>query len=112
MPDPVIPTRVVGGFARGEVDGDVRYFREGHRHAWGEVPISGYGWVPFEATPPNVGSGGGTGGVALAVALSGESAGEAHLPDRVQGGTDPGSLGCFSGGADRGWHLAESRLVS
>jgi len=49
-----VPARVAVGFTPGEVDPeDPTLFRvKGrHAHAWPEIYIDGFGWVPFEPTP-------------------------------------------------------------
>jgi transglutaminase-like putative cysteine protease len=46
-----IPSRVVLGFAPGDVDGDTMYVRRGYAHAWVEAWIDGHGWVRFDPTP-------------------------------------------------------------
>lgn len=56
-----IPSRYVVGYALGELENGRRVVRAGHKHAWAEVYFDGYGWIQFEATPPNPGAGGGTG---------------------------------------------------
>ncbi|WP_210491483.1 transglutaminase-like domain-containing protein [Patulibacter sp. SYSU D01012] len=48
-----VPTRVVTGFATGRRTGDGRYdVRDSDAHAWIEVYFPGFGWVPFDPTPP------------------------------------------------------------
>lgn len=51
-----IPARVAGGYISSEWDPARREFlvRQSHAHAWVEVPFAGLGWVPFDATPPQV----------------------------------------------------------
>lgn len=49
-----LPSRVAVGFTPGEVDpaDPTLYHVKGlHAHAWPEVYVAGYGWVPFEPTP-------------------------------------------------------------
>jgi transglutaminase-like putative cysteine protease len=52
-----IPARWVTGYAPGTLDStytgpDSRYIvRQKDAHAWAEVYINGYGWIPFEPTP-------------------------------------------------------------
>jgi hypothetical protein len=48
-----VPTRVVAGFATGVRQRDGRFkVRDVDAHAWIEVYFQGYGWVPFNPTPP------------------------------------------------------------
>jgi transglutaminase-like putative cysteine protease len=47
-----LPSRVGVGFTTGELGPDGFYSVRGyHGHAWPEVYLSGFGWVPFEPTP-------------------------------------------------------------
>lgn len=47
-----LPTRVAVGFTPGELQTDGLYHvRDEHAHAWPEVYLQGFGWVPFEPTP-------------------------------------------------------------
>lgn len=47
-----LPSRVAVGFTPGEQASDGRYVVRGaNGHAWPEVHLAGYGWVPFEPTP-------------------------------------------------------------
>jgi transglutaminase-like putative cysteine protease len=47
-----IPTRYVTGYTPGEKRGTNRYaVRAVNAHAWTEIYVSGYGWVPFDPTP-------------------------------------------------------------
>jgi transglutaminase-like putative cysteine protease len=47
-----LPARVAVGFTPGELGPDGRYVVRGaNGHAWPEVYLEGYGWVPFEPTP-------------------------------------------------------------
>ncbi|MDQ8046131.1 MAG: transglutaminase domain-containing protein, partial [Solirubrobacteraceae bacterium] len=47
-----VPTRVVAGFATGELEGTDTYkVTDEDAHAWIEVYFPGYGWVPFNPTP-------------------------------------------------------------
>jgi transglutaminase-like putative cysteine protease len=47
-----IPARVAFGFTRGGAkDGNTYVITNRNAHAWTEVYFSGFGWVPFDATP-------------------------------------------------------------
>jgi transglutaminase-like putative cysteine protease len=47
-----LPARVAVGFTPGEPGADGRFVVRGaNGHAWPEVYLEGYGWVPFEPTP-------------------------------------------------------------
>ena len=48
-----LPSRVVLGFAPGDVqeDGQTIIIREKYAHAWVEIWINGHGWVRFDPTP-------------------------------------------------------------
>ncbi|MBN1391080.1 MAG: transglutaminase domain-containing protein, partial [Candidatus Thermoplasmatota archaeon] len=56
-----IPSRLVMGYALGSLSGDSRIFLQGHLHAWSEIYIEGYGWIPFEVTEHALEPLGGTG---------------------------------------------------
>jgi transglutaminase-like putative cysteine protease len=47
-----IPARVAFGFTRGSTrDGEAYVLTNRNAHAWTEVYLDGFGWVPFDATP-------------------------------------------------------------
>lgn len=47
-----VPARVAFGFTRGSTrDGDAYVLTNRNAHAWTEVYLSGFGWIPFDATP-------------------------------------------------------------
>lgn len=47
-----IPSRVAVGFTQGEPSEGGRYVVRGRNaHAWPEIWLDGYGWIPFEPTP-------------------------------------------------------------
>ncbi|GAA4599921.1 transglutaminase-like putative cysteine protease [Actinoplanes octamycinicus] len=46
-----IPARVAFGFTRGTKDNDSYVITNRNAHAWTEVYLQGFGWIPFDATP-------------------------------------------------------------
>jgi transglutaminase-like putative cysteine protease len=47
-----VPARVAFGFTKGNTrDGDAWVLTNRNAHAWTEVYLDGFGWVPFDATP-------------------------------------------------------------
>jgi transglutaminase-like putative cysteine protease len=56
-----IPAREVNGFVGGEWNefGSYLAVTQNQAHSWVEVWFPGYGWVPFDPTPPGIGARGG-----------------------------------------------------
>jgi transglutaminase-like putative cysteine protease len=48
-----LPARCIGGFGPGDFNAGtgMHEIKNKHGHAWGEVYIQGYDWVPFDSTP-------------------------------------------------------------
>ena len=46
-----VPARVAFGFTRGSQDGGSWLITNRNAHAWTEVYLQGFGWIPFDATP-------------------------------------------------------------
>jgi transglutaminase-like putative cysteine protease len=49
-----IPAVMTAGFAPGDIEdsgSNERVVRVGHGHTWGEILLTGVGWLPFEVTP-------------------------------------------------------------
>ena len=46
-----IPARVAFGFTKGVPQGDSWVITNRNAHAWTEVYLQGFGWIPFDATP-------------------------------------------------------------
>ncbi len=46
-----IPARVAFGFTRGQINGDTYQITNHNAHAWTEVYLQNFGWIPFDATP-------------------------------------------------------------
>ena len=98
--DAGIPARVAFGFTRGTQDGGSWIITNRNAHAWTEVYLQGFGWIPFDATPagnvtgsarsdwaPNVDStapsaSASAGASAAPGADSSAAAGNAERPDR------------------------------
>lgn len=49
-----VPARLVNGFLGGQWYGGYLAVRQGDAHAWVEVYIPDYGWVPFDPTPSGI----------------------------------------------------------
>jgi hypothetical protein len=82
-----IPARLAGGFTTGSpTSGHTYVVKTDDAHAWSEVYFSGFGWLPFEATP----SGGD--GTARPGQYQGGTPGPDNGPPAI-----PGSVGTTSG---------------
>jgi transglutaminase-like putative cysteine protease len=46
-----IPARVAFGFTKGAQQGDSWVITNRNAHAWTEIYLQGFGWIPFDATP-------------------------------------------------------------
>lgn len=62
-----IPARYVLGYASGALDPETGQYRvlELNYHSWVEAYFPGYGWIPFEPTPPDAIEFGGPGNVPI-----------------------------------------------
>ena len=93
-----LPTRVAVGFTPGEPGPDGRFVVRGaNGHAWPEVYLEGYGWVPFEPTPGR--------GIPNARAYTGVEEQQASVSDPTSATTVPPSpepvpTGPSAGGPD------------
>ncbi|MEX2658587.1 MAG: DUF3488 and transglutaminase-like domain-containing protein [Acidimicrobiales bacterium] len=77
-----LPARIAVGFTPGEPDADGRLVVRGaNGHAWPEVYLEGYGWVPFEPTPGR--------GIPGAVEYTGVPEQQATLEDPLTATTVP-----------------------
>lgn len=77
-----LPARVAVGFTAGEPGPDGRFVVRGaNGHAWPEVYLEGYGWVPFEPTPGR--------GIPGATEYTGVPEQQASLGDPTTGTTVP-----------------------
>ena len=78
------PARLAGGFTGGtRVSGNTYQVTTDDAHAWAEVYFSGYGWIPFEATP------GGGDGSARARTYQSAATGGAFVPPPTTGVVQP-----------------------
>jgi len=94
-----IPARVAVGFAGGTYDPKERLWNVSDReaHAWVEVWFKGYGWLPFDPTPPGPGAPARRAQAGLPQHSFGSGAGG---PTLVEGGTTPAKTSGSSSVAD------------
>ncbi|MFF5292437.1 transglutaminase TgpA family protein [Paractinoplanes globisporus] len=103
-----IPARVAFGFTKGNQQGDSWIITNRNAHAWTEVYLKGFGWIPFDATPaasvagstrtdwaPNVDAPAPSASTSAGAALPGaSSSAAAGNPDAADRGPDgPGLAG-------------------
>jgi hypothetical protein len=108
-----VPARVAFGFTRGSQDGGNWLITNRNAHAWTEVYLQGFGWIPFDATPaasvigssrsdyaPNVDETAPAPVTSSAAALPGSNpSAAASGPDRLNRGLDdPAGTGGFDAG--------------
>ncbi|MGH9127801.1 MAG: transglutaminaseTgpA domain-containing protein [Acidimicrobiales bacterium] len=80
-----LPSRVAVGFTPGQLEADGLYHVEAlDAHAWPEVDMGAYGWVPFEPTPGR--------GEPGATAYTGVAPAQAHPASSAPSATTPGVI--------------------